>query len=185
MINWLDAVLAVLVFYSAAAGWRRGLIRQVFDVAGVIAAYFIALRYSGSLLLWLERYIPLNRWLPSWFNAPLPGGLVLGEVMASLAGFVLLFFAVRLLLSVVAGILHGFFSLPLLGSFNGLGGLLLGGLKGLFLALIAVGILSLFGTPFWVHSLEGSVVATSLLYWLPYVYEQLTEVLLKGNIPAV
>jgi membrane protein required for colicin V production len=184
MINWLDAVLAVLVFYSAAAGWRRGLIRQLFDVAGVIAAYFIALSYSGSLLLWLERYLPLSRWLPSWFAAPLPGGLALGQVLASLVGFVLLFFAVRLLLSALAGILHGLFSLPLLGSFNGLGGLLLGGLKGLFLALVAVGILSLFATPFWRRTLEESAVATALLHWVPYVYEQLTEVLLK-NIPAV
>jgi uncharacterized membrane protein required for colicin V production len=185
MINWLDTVLAVLVFYSAAAGWRRGLIRQLFDVAGVIAAYFIALSYSDSLLPWVERYIPLSRWLPSWFTAPLPGGLVLGEVLASLAAFVLLFFAVRLLLSALAGILHSFFSLPLLGTANGLGGLLLGGLKGLLLALVAVGILSLLATPFWRRTLEESVAATAMLQWLPYVYEQLTEVLLQGKIPAV
>lgn len=185
MINWLDAALAVLFFYSAVAGWRRGLIRQLFDVAGVIAAYFIALSYSDSLLLRLERYIPLSRWLPSWFAAPLPGGLVLGEILASLVAFILLYFAVRLLLSAAAGILHSFFSLPLLGSFNGLGGLLLGGVKGLFLALVAVGILSLFATPFWRRTLEESAVATAMLQLLPFVYEQLTEVLLKGKMPAV
>jgi len=185
MNNWLDLVLAALVFYSAVTGWRRGLIRQFFDVAGIIAAYFIALSYSGSLLLWLERYLPLDRWLPSWFAAPLPGGMALGEVLLSLAGFVLLFLAVRLLLSALAGILHNLFSLPLLGTANGFGGLLLGCLKGVFLALVAVGILSLFTTPFWRRTLEESAVATTLLHWLPYVYEQLTEVLLKGKVPAV
>ncbi|MBS3948121.1 MAG: CvpA family protein [Dethiobacter sp.] len=185
MISWLDVGLAVLVFYSAAAGWGRGLVRQFFDVAGVLAAYFVALNHSDFLLAWLGRYLPLTDWLPSWLDTPLPGGLVLGDVIASIISFVLLFLAVRLFFKALAGVLHGFFSLPLLGTFNGFGGLVLGSVKGIFLALVVVAILSLFPTPFWQRALEQSMAATSILYWLPIVYEQLAEVLLKVPVPTV
>jgi len=182
MINWLDVGLAVLVFYSAAAGWARGLVRQLFDVAGVFVAYFVALNHSDSFLAWLSQYIPLTDWLPSWLDAPLLGELVLGEVIASLISFVLLFLAVRLFFKALAGVLHGFFSLPLLGMFNGFGGLVLGSIKGIFLALVVVAILSLFPAPFWQRTLEQSVAATSILYWLPVVYEQLSEVLFREQV---
>lgn len=180
MINWLDVLLFTLIFYCAAAGFRRGLVRQLFDVTGVIAAYLVALYYSGAFMDWLGLYLPLTRWLPSKLDATLPGGLVLGDVITRIVGFVVLFIAVRLVLKAVAGVLHGIFSLPLLGTLNGLGGLLFGALKGILFSLILVGLLSLPATPFWRRALEDSVLATSILYWLPVVYWQMKDVLLKG-----
>jgi uncharacterized membrane protein required for colicin V production len=185
MINWLDILLLVLIFYSAGSGWRRGLIRQLFDIAGIFAAYFVALRHGAAFMEWLGNYVPINQWLPAWFSTPLPGGFILGDVLVRLLGFIVLFGIVRALVQVFAAIFHGIFSLPLLGTVNGLGGLVLGGLKGLLLAVILVAVLSLVGTAYWRVTLEESVVAESILYWLPIAYEQMLEILLSDLPPAV
>jgi uncharacterized membrane protein required for colicin V production len=185
MTNWLDIVIIVLIFYSAVTGWRRGLVRQFFDLTAVFASYFVAVRYGGEFIAWFGQYVPLTRWLPAWFATPLPGGFVLGEVIVRLLGFTVLFFATRLLFRLVAGLLHGIFSLPVLGTVNGLTGMILGLVKGLLLALILVAVLSLVSTPFWQQTLEESVTATSINYWWPIVYQQMTDYLLRDLLNTV
>lgn len=184
MINWLDFVLLAILFYSVAGGWRRGLIRQLFDIIGILAAYYFALNYSFIFMAWLERYIPLTRWLPDWFGITLPGGLVLGDVLVRLVGFVLLFIMVRVVVQAAAAVLHGIFSLPLLGTINAMGGLVLGAVKGALLVIILVGLLSLVATPFWINALRQSVVAQLVQEWLPVAYEQLRETLLNDLLPV-
>lgn len=184
MINWLDFVLLAMLFYSVVGGWRRGLIRQLFDIIGILAAYYFALNYSLVFMTWLDQYIPLTRWLPDWFGITLPGGLVLGDVLVRLVGFVLLFMIVRFVVRAAATVLHGIFSLPLLGTINAIGGFALGAVKGVLLVMIMVGLLSLITTPFWMNTLRQSVVAQLVMEWLPVVYEHLRETLLIDLLPA-
>jgi uncharacterized protein YkwD len=64
-INYIDALLVVVVLLSAAAGWRRGFILGVLDL----------LRWAGGLLLGLRFYQPFARWLAprvSWDAAWTP-----------------------------------------------------------------------------------------------------------------
>jgi uncharacterized protein YkwD len=61
-INYIDALLVVVVLLSAAAGYRRGFILGVLDL----------LRWIGSLLIGLRFYQPLARWIAprvSWDGA--------------------------------------------------------------------------------------------------------------------
>lgn len=185
MINWLDLLLLAIVFFGALTGLRRGLVRQFFDVAGVLAAYYVALVYSSLFVAWLGLFVPIDRWLPEWFSAPLPGGFVLGDVLARLIGFILLFFIVRMLAAALSGVMHGIFSLPLLGTVNRLGGLALGMFKGVLLSVILVAVLRLLGTPFWLTTLQESVVAGMVLELLPLVYAQMLNFLLKDLTGAV
>ena len=156
-----------------------------FDVAAVFVSYFVALRYGGEFIVWFGQYVPLTRWLPAWFITPLPGGFVLGEVIVRLLGFTVLFFAARVLFRLVAGLLHGFFSLPVLGTVNGLTGMMLGLVKGFLLAFILVAVLSLLSTPFWQQTLEDSIAATSINYWWPVIYQQMTDYLIKDLLNTV
>ncbi|MDQ3908169.1 MAG: CvpA family protein [Acidobacteriota bacterium] len=56
-INYIDVLLAVVVLLSALAGYRRGFILGVLDLA----------RWIGSLLVGLRFYQPLARWLAPRF----------------------------------------------------------------------------------------------------------------------
>ena len=179
MINWLDIALIFILILSATIGWSRGLIRQSFDLLAIFASYFVALRYGNDFVTWLSNYLPLVGWLPAWLSQPTLLGFAVGDILARLIGFFLLFFAVRLLFKLVGGLLHGIFSLPVLGTVNGLGGLLFGFLKGFLLVLIFVGAANLISTPYWQRTLTESSVASSILKIVPVVYRQMMEFLLK------
>ena len=185
MMNWFDLLLSVLVMYNTAGGWRYGLIRQLFDIVGIFIAYFIALNYGNTFTAWFTQYIPFERILPKWFSTPSPGGFSLDGVLVRLLGFIILFLIVRALVRVAAKMLHGVFSLPLLATVNGLGGMILGLIKGVFLAVIIVTVASLLSGQFWQQAIDGSILASSLLSWLPIVYNQMLDILLSGLMPTV
>jgi len=185
MINWFDVILLAMVFFAAVAGFKRGFVRQFFDLAGVLAAYYIALRYSGVLVNWLGLFIPIDRWLAEWFAIPLPGGLLLGDVLLRLIAFVLLFFLVRMVVMALSGMLHWIFTFPLLSTVNRLGGFILGLLKGVLLAIILIAVMKLLGTPFWLKTLEESVVASMVFDLVPLAYRQMFDFLLKDLPGAV
>ncbi|MBS4008919.1 MAG: CvpA family protein [Clostridium sp.] len=181
MNNWLDIVIIVILLFSAIMGWRRGLVRQFFDVAAVLAAYFVALRYGSQFIILLDSYLPFFRFLPAWINNPTPFGFVLGDLLLRLLGFALLFFLVRLFFRLLAGMAHSFFSLPVLGTVNALGGLGLGLLKGILFALILVAVVNLIGTPFWEKALQNSLAASHIIDAWPVVYQQMLHFLMREN----
>jgi uncharacterized membrane protein required for colicin V production len=180
MINWLDIVILFLLAYSAVMGWKQGLVRQLVDVAGVIVAYFAALRYSRDFMLLIDGFIPFFRWMPDFLDQPTMFGVTLGDIVLRLIGFFLLYFLVRLLFTMAGGMLHSLFSLPVLSTLNRLSGTVLGITKGLLFGLILVAVGSLLNTPFWDKSMQGSVIATYVMEIWPVVYEQMTHFLLNG-----
>lgn len=179
MISWLDIVLIFILILSAASGWNRGLMRQLFDFFASFASYIVALRYGNAFVTWLSNYLPRVPWLPTWLSQPTPLGFAVGEIIARLLGFFLLFFAVRLLFKILGGLLHEVFSLPVLGTVNGMGGLLFGFLKGLLLILILIAAANLISTPYWQRTLRESIMASAILEILPVVSKQMRDFLLK------
>lgn len=177
MNNWLDILIVIILLFSAFMGWRRGLVRQFFDVVAVFASYLVALRYGSQFIVLLNSYLPFFHWLPAWLNDPTPFGFVLGEILLRLFGFALLFFLVRMFFRLLAGMAHSIFSLPVLGTVNALGGLGLGLLKGVLLVLIIVAVANLIGTPFWQKALQNSLAASQIMDIWPVVYQQMLHFL--------
>ncbi|HZK25783.1 MAG TPA: CvpA family protein [Oscillospiraceae bacterium] len=177
MMNWFDFLLVAIVVFFAIVGWQKGLVRQLFDLLGVIASYFVALRYSNQFVYWLNQYLPLTLWFNQLFPTPTAWGIDLGAVLIRLVGFALLFGAVSLVFRTTGAAVHSIFSLPILDLVNGLGGLLLGAIRGVFLALILIGAANLIGTPFLARAVTESAIATTVLAVLPVVYEQMLRLL--------
>lgn len=182
MMNWLDLLLLAVVVFFAFAGWQKGLVRQLFDVAGVIASYLVALRYGNEFILWLDSFLPLGL----WFNQLLPQmtaqGINLADVIVRIIGFALLFGAVTFIFRFAGNIAHHIFSLPILGLLNGLAGMVLGGIKGILLGIIIVGLMTLVGTPFFVQALSDSSLAATLLSVLSVLYEQMISYILTDLV---
>lgn len=177
MSGWLDLLILSLVAVSAAVGWRRGLVRQFFDVVAVVASYVVALRYGREFILLIDSYVPLFRWLPVWLDYPTPFAFTLGDILLRLFGFFVLYALTRLVFRLLAEFAHSIFSLPLLGTANCLGGLAFGMLKGLLLSLILVAVAQLIGTPFWQRSLRESLAASYIIEIWPVVYQQMVRFL--------
>ena len=55
-IDWLSAVLLLMLAADFIVGFRRGLMRQVIDFAGIILAILAAMRYWKPVAALLERW---------------------------------------------------------------------------------------------------------------------------------
>jgi uncharacterized membrane protein required for colicin V production len=100
----IDLIIALILFGLAVRGWRRGLVRAVFDLVGLVLGTFLAFRLSG----------PVGDFLTDRFG-------VTSEWSRIGAG-VVLFAAVGFGLSFVARALSGIMELPGLAFVNRIGG---------------------------------------------------------------
>jgi len=105
-LNWLDIVIIVAVGISAFIGVRRGIIKVVLTLAGLVVGVVLAGRY----------YALFSKWL---FFIPHVG-------LAKVAAFAIIFIGVMVLATVLARLLKGAASAIMLGWANRLGGGILG-----------------------------------------------------------
>ena len=114
--------MACLLCLSAFFGYRRGLIRELAGLAALAVGFLLAYRFDG----------PFGSWL---------GGLIhsLSASEARILAFLLILILVSLVIDVAARLLTRLIRrVPLIGSLNRLGGLLVG----VLFALIAIWLLT-------------------------------------------
>ncbi len=117
-INTLDIIILVIVSLTTAFGIWRGMVSQVFSIAGIVGGYFAAVRY----------YTPLAAHM-TFMDAG----------VAKIISFILIFILCIIIAMVVALIVGKFFKLPGLGLINSMGGGAVGFIKGfLIVALMAI-----------------------------------------------
>ena len=122
-VNWIDAVLSAAVLLSAAFGLFRGLIRGVFGIISVIAAFFVARQYGG--------------------NAAAGVAAFLGDSGFAFAlGYALAFAAALLLFSALTYLAHRAAAKADLGATDKFGGFIFGALRGVIFGALIVIVLS-------------------------------------------
>ncbi|NLN07842.1 MAG: CvpA family protein [Firmicutes bacterium] len=178
MPNWFDILLLALVIFNAVVGKQKGLVLQLFALAGTVVSYLVAVRYSTEFLTRLNRVLPVADWFSRLFPSLGLPGFSLGDVILRLLGFLLLFALVNSLFAAVGKAVDAIFYLPVLGWLNSLGGLLAGTAKGVLLALLCVGLAGMIGTPFFDRALKESLLAAPLLDIFSLLYERMLALLL-------
>ncbi|HHX75735.1 MAG TPA: CvpA family protein [Firmicutes bacterium] len=178
ILNWFDILLLALVIVNALVGRQKGLVLQLFSLAGTIVSYLVAVRYSTEFIARLNRLVPVADWFPEMFSSPALPGFSLGDIILRLLGFFLLFAVVNFLFGAAGRMVDAIFHLPVLDWLNSLGGLLAGAAKGFLLALLCVGLAGLIGTPFFDRALQDSLLAAPLLDFFALLYERMLALLL-------
>jgi membrane protein required for colicin V production len=56
-MNWLDIVIVLIVTLSAFFGYRKGFVRKIFGIIGILAGFFIAVRFYGNVFDLLSKFI--------------------------------------------------------------------------------------------------------------------------------
>ena len=77
-VSGLDVLIVIILAITTFNGYRRGLIRAVFDLVSKIIALILTYMFSGSLASFL-RQTPLF----SWIQTGIAGALGLGEVIGA------------------------------------------------------------------------------------------------------
>ncbi len=117
-INTLDIIILVIIGLTTAFGIWRGMVNQVFSIAGIVGGYFAAVKY----------YAPLAAHM-TFMDAG----------VAKIVSFILIFILCIIIAMIVAWLVGKFFKLPGLGIINSLGGGAVGFIKGfLIVALMAI-----------------------------------------------
>jgi membrane protein required for colicin V production len=123
-VNWIDLTLLVILALFGLRGYFRGLFREIFSLAGLVAGFMMAVRYDETVASLAQ----------AWWNV---SPLVLKGV-----AFVAIFFIVYFLFSLTGWLLHQSAKIIFLQTLNRLGGFAVGIGKGATITAFIVFFLS-------------------------------------------
>lgn len=155
-MNYLDIIIAIVLFLFALKGLRKGIIIEVVTLLAFGVGIYGAMRFSDFTAERLVEYVEVN---PKYLNT-----------IAFVLTFVLLVIAVNLIGRAVSNLVKALN----LGFFDKLGGFLFGAAKGVLLCSVMLMVLINLN---WAGFLKGEAKKESKLY--PYV-EQAVPYIYKG-----
>ncbi|HEB50192.1 MAG TPA: CvpA family protein [Desulfobulbus sp.] len=116
-ITSFDVIVVLIFLVFLIRGAWIGFMRQLAAFLALVGSYWLAGRYSGELMPWVERFIQNPK-------------------LVFLVSFVLLFLVTALLFILAGKVLHRVMEIAILGWFDRFLGLLLGGIKGAVFACL-------------------------------------------------
>ncbi|HMA77475.1 MAG TPA: CvpA family protein [Candidatus Krumholzibacteriaceae bacterium] len=159
MKSVIDIVIVIIIFYFLLSGIRRGLIRQILDVLGIIAAFIGSFYLAHRLAAYLESSMELS------YNICL--------IMSA----VILFIGIIILFHFISLTLKKLINMTILGSFDRIMGGLFGAIKGLlFSSLILVILFSLPINPGFKKELERDRFISFVKPVLPVLFDAVASI---------
>lgn len=187
-MNLLDIIILLFIGVSVVAGFKRGLVKQLLELVGIVIALVVAARYGVAFGQKLSGFLNLEKFATNITARILdvdPSGLVadvvinsvpsITELLYNFLGYVLLFFLTLGAVKLLAFLLEAVTKLPVLGTVDKVAGVVLGLIKGFLIALVAVWILNLLPIPWAMEAMESSTVAQTLLSIAPGLYERIFD----------
>lgn len=149
----ITAVIALVILFFFIDGIRRGLVRQIFEIVGLIAAFIMAY-YMGQHLA--HRFDASTR---------------ISQPIVRFFFSTVIFIAVVLLFHIIGFSMQKIVSISVLGPIDKIGGALFGVIKGvLFVSLVCVLIFSIPGSGGFKQELQANRAAAMMHPVLPRVY---------------
>lgn len=166
MNNWLDILILAVLGLAAFKGFRRGLVREVIDLAGAVLAIYLGFRFVGPVATWLAER-----------------GIASGT-LALVAGFIVIVFGTSLLGGLISSAWGAVVRFTPVSWVDSLGGAGFALAKAGVLALVVLLLLTLIPFPALSASLAESSVAQFLLGLAPGIYAQVDRVL-PADVPRL
>ncbi|MFC2948601.1 CvpA family protein [Virgibacillus sediminis] len=170
-----DFILILLLVFGFLMGLKRGFILQLFHLVGFIIAFIVAVMYYDEFGTRLALWVPYpdlgdeHAWAEFLQELPLESGFY------NAVAFAIIFFAVKMILQIIASMLDFVASIPILRSVNKLLGSVLGFVEIYLLLFIVLYILALTPVAEIQSWINGSAIALFILEHTPYFSEKITE----------
>ncbi|MDP3486873.1 MAG: CvpA family protein [Bacillota bacterium] len=179
-LNGLDYVLLFIVGFSSLRGFARGLVRQVFDLLAWILSIYFAFSLGPSVGSELTRLFKLDTYLNTALG-PIWGNFNAGATATNILGFIIVLLVVRALVEFVASVADFVARLPIVSTFNRLGGAILGFVKGIAVVFVVAALIKAMPVGQFTEHIERSQVVTTVLKLSPALYEYLKELIAKAT----
>lgn len=174
-LNWIDLSLLIVVVLSAVSGFSRGLVRQVCDLLAWLVSIYLAYHLGGWAGHELDKLFGLQTYFERTLE-PLFGGYSVGHIAVNVIGFILVLVVARVGVQLVAGFLDMVARLPVIATFNRLGGALFGLLKGAVIVFLAASLLAVLPEGPLATQIDSSFLLPRILAISPTIYEHLRDV---------
>lgn len=166
-INWLDAVIAIMLIIALVQGIRTGLIRSIFNIAGVLAGIAVAMKYYALLSNYILEFVSLP------------------DLAVDVFSFIIIFSFTAVIIHMIGSVFHSVTGFSPVRIADKLGGSTLG----LLIGLTVVGILLILMTSFPLYEdfpehIEQSYLAPPIINVTTVFYDQLSEIL-PINLPRI
>jgi uncharacterized membrane protein required for colicin V production len=169
----LDLAIIIFLIIGFFVGLKRGFILQLVHLIGFIIAYVAANSYYDELAPKLTLWIPY----PNFGNVSSLKILTDSSNMESsfyrAIAFVIIFFAVKVLLQIIGSMLDFVAHLPILRQLNVWAGGLLGFIEVYLVIFILLYISALVPIEFFQNGLEDSVMAKAIVNHTPVLSQQI------------
>jgi membrane protein required for colicin V production len=106
-LNWLDILIALIILIPVFYGFRRGFIRKILGIAGIIVGFILAVRFYGPVSGFLNMLFSTNLLVVQVISFLLIIALIYG-ITIWLAGFLAGMNAGTSMLDKFAGTIFGF-----------------------------------------------------------------------------
>jgi len=163
-MDWLSLVLLVFVGVMAVTGLRKGLVRQILGLVGLVASVMLALQYYDVAAEYVLQY----------FAVP--------EGIATILGFAAVCLSVAAVISIFGWIWGRLVKYSPVSILDSLGGAFFGFAKGALFAMIVL--FMVYALPFEGarQAIDSSSIARELMNLSPVIFKSLEDVF-PGGIP--
>lgn len=180
-MSWMDILLVIILVLSALDGLKRGLIKQLIQLAGVIVAIVLAYKWGPALGQSLTGVLKIEE----RFSAI----SAVADIVYNALGYLLVFLGVLVLARLAAVAVGSIARVPVLGAMDKLGGLVVGAVRGALIVLALVWVLNVVPIPSLENAVGSSGIARAFLQVAPRLYQHIKEVinpqLLQGRWPIL
>lgn len=171
----LDLAIIFILIIGFFVGLKRGFILQLFHLVGFIIAYIVANLYYEQLAPKLTIWIPYPNIGDNLTLKILTNSGNMETAFYRAISFVIIFFAIKILIQIIASMLDFIARLPILRQLNIWAGGLLGFLENYLLIFILLYIAALIPMAIFQDALEQSVLAKFIINHTPIFSEQIKK----------
>jgi uncharacterized membrane protein required for colicin V production len=169
----LDLAIIILLVIGFFVGLKRGFILQLFHLIGFIIAYIVANLYYEQLAPKLILWIPYPNLDNNLTLKLLTNSGNMEDAFYRAIAFVIIFFAVKILLQIIGAMLDFIAQLPILKQLNVWAGGILGFLENYLLIFILLYIAALIPMDIFQNTLDHSILAKAIVKHTPVFSAQL------------
>lgn len=171
-MNILDAVIIICIIIGAMGGIRRGFIKEVVYLIGIVLILVLSFYFKDFIATIFYKYLPFFNFKGAFSSAALIN-ILLYERIAFLVVFSILYFILKIILK-ITGIFEKILKATLiLGFFSKIGGMIVGAIEGYVIVFIALFVLT---QPFLnIRGFDDSKCANWILDSTPILSEKVKD----------
>ena len=179
----LDLVIVAILLIGLLVGLKRGFILQTIHMTGFIVAFIVAYVYYDELAPKLHLWIPFPTMGDTSSFQMLFDSVGLDTAYYNAIAFAIIFFITKIAWHMLGSMLDFIAHLPILKQLNHWGGGILGFMEVYLLMFIILYIAALLPMDAVQGSINGSILAETIIKDTPFLSEQVKE-LWFYNVPS-